>query len=245
VATVAGLELIGGAKSLNVDARTLSNTADRIRFKIQDWLSSSNLIWCTSPSNEDGTTTFALALAKSFADAGKTVALVDANLATPKLHCLLDQMASPGLLQVLTGQAQLAEVCRSTDSSLVLIPAGGVVENIHDLERRSLTTCFSELSNLFDVVVIDSCPSGAAEFGLHLPEIELNLLVILRLKHSLKSDWKRLTRELSAQKLNNVGIFVNGVVPIAGKTPPTNVAEDRLIEAVRPAESSKETVATW
>ncbi len=157
-------------------------------------------------------------MAKSYSEAGKNVVLVDGNFRSPSLHCLLEQPASPGLLQLLQNQNSLSETVRRAAGTLLFIPAGGVVNDIQEIEQRNLNHVFDELAQMFDVVIVDSASGGEQDFGLRIPEIGVNLLVLLRLKNSLRKNWKLLTHQISTHRSGEVGVFVVGVAPSSVKS---------------------------
>ncbi len=81
----------------------------------------------TSPTASDGKTLTALNLALTMAqEFHKRVLVVDADLRKGRLHQLLGLPASPGLCEVLTGEATLEEALVSLPAfHLTVLPAGG------------------------------------------------------------------------------------------------------------------------
>jgi tyrosine-protein kinase len=114
----------------------------------------------TSPLPQDGKSTVALNLATSLAEEGKVkVLLLEADLHRPSLLEHLGLAPAPGLTEVLTGQAQAADVLRRVEPlGFYLLSAGRSPENPSELFQ---TDCFSALLRdvraCFDWVLID-CP---------------------------------------------------------------------------------------
>ncbi|WP_192860239.1 polysaccharide biosynthesis tyrosine autokinase [Mycobacterium sp. MS1601] len=104
----------------------------------------------------EGRTTVAVNLARSLAEAGHSVVLVDADLRRPSVASVLGLGGQRGLSAVLTGEAQLDEALEKT-SGLHVLSAGAVPPNPTDLiESRTAADVLKELSGQFDYVVVDS-----------------------------------------------------------------------------------------
>src|SRR5690606_25062761 len=69
----------------------------------------------TSPSASEGKSTTALTLARNFAQLGKSVLLIDADLRNPSLHRVLGVRSETGLSSLLAGAANANQVIVDTD----------------------------------------------------------------------------------------------------------------------------------
>ena len=115
----------------------------------------------TSASAGAGKTTVALLLARSLAQCGKRVLLVDADLRNPSIAGRRGMASAPGLVDVLTQGATDAEAIRTDETpSLDVLPAGkhGQVHDPELLADGALATGLKRWRGLYDVIVLDTAP---------------------------------------------------------------------------------------
>ena len=132
--------------------------AVRTRLAQHEGHSPLRTVMVTSPGEGDGKSVTAANLALTMAQEIQTnVVLVDADLRTPSAHGLLGIAGTPGLAEVLAGEATLDEaLVYLPDLRLTLLPAGAAPQFPTELlgsnaMRRTLDT----LRSRFDRVVID------------------------------------------------------------------------------------------
>lgn len=112
----------------------------------------------------EGRSTLVLHLARVMAEEGRQVIIVDANLRSPSLGRMLRADSAGGLVEVLTGEAQLDEVLqRSTPVNAMLLTATADGESLppntevlfrgHRCER-----VMEELTQRGDIVLFDTAP---------------------------------------------------------------------------------------
>jgi capsular exopolysaccharide synthesis family protein len=113
----------------------------------------------TSTGPGEGKTVVARNLALSMAMAGRRVLLVDADLRRPQQHRVFAIPQSPGLSEVLLGQAKPSEVLfESPIEGLYVLTAGASVASPADLlDSESLNKLIQGFTQVFDLVVLD-CP---------------------------------------------------------------------------------------
>ena len=106
----------------------------------------------------EGKTTTVLDLARSLAEAGERVLLVEADLRRPRLAAALGLDAGPGLSEVLSGQADLASPVRASGvDGLDVLPAGSVPPNPAELlGSRRMGDLVANLRRGHDRVLIDA-----------------------------------------------------------------------------------------
>jgi tyrosine-protein kinase Etk/Wzc len=154
------------------------------------------VVTVTSPGENDGKSMLASNLALAFADAGYRTLLIDGDVRRGRLHDTFGVEQSPGLTDLLAGQARPDQIARrSTNEKLLVIPAGSRAANAPELLmsdglRRLLLTA----GPVFDVVLIDSPPLGAGADPFALGVASTNMLMVLR---AGKTD-----RQMAAAKLD-------------------------------------------
>lgn len=122
-----------------------------------------------SPAPGQGATTVAANLAISATQAGRRVVLVDGDLTTRGLSRFMHTGPAPGLVEVASGRATLAEASRlwnlGEDSRMPVIPAGAVTDSVGALSGPGLADAVDTLTERADLVIFDSSPilwNGAA-----------------------------------------------------------------------------------
>lgn len=119
----------------------------------------------TSALHSEGKSTTSAQLARSMAQVGKKVLLVEADMRRPTMHKTFDVAVTPGLADVLQGGHPYKDAIVALDPpGLFLIPAGPATHRAADLISVGFSTMLAKLSREFDLVLID-CPPvlGAAE----------------------------------------------------------------------------------
>jgi polysaccharide biosynthesis transport protein len=163
----------------------------------------------TSPAASEGKTTVAANLATTFAQQGLRVALLDGDLRRPRMHGVFGMGRTPGLNEVLQGEAPLDEGLRPTSvEGLYLLPAGRLVAHVSELlGGAAMGRLLRELNARFDVVVIDTPPVLAAADAEILATQADAVLVVLR-----AGQTERQSANYAMQQLRAIGARIVGVV---------------------------------
>lgn len=139
------------------------------------------VLMLTSTSMGEGKSTTALSLAIHFAQAGKTVLLIDCDLRKASLHKKLSLSNETGLTNYLAGDAQPAAITRATHvPKLFLVASGPLPPNPAELLGSNKMVQFLNLAaEKFDHVIIDGPPVlGLADAPLLGSLAEATLLVV-------------------------------------------------------------------
>lgn len=163
----------------------------------------------TSPTVGDGKSTVTANLAVSFAQAGRRVIVVNADLRRPSVHKLFRVPEGAGLTSVLVGQATLEEALRETDAPDVrLLTAGPTPPNPAELlESQRMRTVMRELEQHADIVLYDAPPvTVVADAGLLAPHVDGCILVV-----SLGVTQRDMARA-AVEQLQRVGGRILGAV---------------------------------
>lgn len=128
----------------------------RIQFSSKDQDLKTLVI--TSAQTGEGKTTTISNLAVIYAQEGKKVLLIDANMRKPSLHKMFSQMNHQGLSTVITGKDSFENAVQDTYiSNLRLLPAGPIPSNPSELiDSPAMWGLLEELEAQYDVILIDT-----------------------------------------------------------------------------------------
>ena len=190
--------------SVSVDPRSSFSEAYRsvrtaLQFATDHGVPRSLLV--TSPSPAEGKSTTALALARNFAQLGKRVLLIEADLRSPSLHMTLGLKAEAGLSNLLAGANSLADVTLATDEGLSVILAGPLPPNPAELLSGSkFVSMLTVACARYDQVIIDGPPVlGLADSPILSNAVEGTLLVVTSGKTRIATAQQALKRLLAAR----------------------------------------------
>lgn len=119
-----------------------------------------NTLMVTSSGPGEGKSTTVANLAVVFAQQGKRVLLVDADLRKPTVHYTFNFPNTTGLTSVLTNEFPLAEVIRPTDvENLFVLTCGPIPPNPSELlGSRAMKNFLENAHKEFSMVIFDTPP---------------------------------------------------------------------------------------
>lgn len=137
---------------------SLSQLTTRLRFSSDGRMPSSLLITSTLPA--EGRTETAIGLAANVARTGRRVVLVEGDLRRPRLARALDLLDTPGLTDVVNGEAELDVALQSWGNGLMRVLPGGTPPPDPSalLPSPYMTHLLRTLEADADLVVVDSPP---------------------------------------------------------------------------------------
>lgn len=129
-----------------------------LQFATDTGVPRSLLITSSTPS--EGKSTTALTLARNFAQLGKRVLIIDADLRNPSLHRLMGVENTSGLSNYLAGAVKATEVIRASDTrGLMYMSSGPLPPNPAELLMGpKMLSMVSIARERFDQVIIDGPP---------------------------------------------------------------------------------------
>lgn len=171
--------------------------------------SQTRTIVISSASSGEGKTTLATQLSTALAQIGKRTLLVDFDLRRPTMHQLFDKPLSPGVSEILYGEADIESgISKTSDANLYVMPAGRWKQSSFSLLTNGSTEMFMrEIRNQFDVVVVDSSPMlSVVDSRMILSHSDLLIVSVLRDKSRLPSvqEARDIAVEYGATRINAV-----------------------------------------
>jgi capsular exopolysaccharide synthesis family protein len=188
----------------------------QLRNNLQ-WLDADDppsVIMVTSAVRSEGKTTTVVNLALVLADAGRKVAVVDADLRTSKITDYLGLTGGAGLSNVLSGTADLSEVVqRYGDREIWVIAAGPTPANPGELlasgEMRSLV---DKLRGAYDYVLVDSPPVLSVADASGMAVYIDGVLLVVRQGRTRTGELREAAAVLERVRAKILGVVLN-IVP--------------------------------
>ncbi|QDA55849.1 GumC family protein [Thermomonas aquatica] len=157
----------------------------------------------TSSGPGEGKSTTALALARNFAQLGKRVLLIEADLRNPSLHRTLGLRGhGVGLSNLLAGACTLNEATLDTDEQgLKVILAGPLPPNPAELlSGTKLVSALTVVAERYDQVILDGPPVlGLADAPILANSVDGTLLMVNSAKTKINAARAALKRLLAAR----------------------------------------------
>ena len=195
----------------------VSETFRTLRTNIQFMNSNRRLrsLLVTSTMPGEGKSWVASNLAVTFAQAGKRVALIDADMRKGRLYSIFGVEPRPGLSNYLSGyyenqeSVNIDKYLKQTDvNNLYIIPAGNIPPNPSELlVRRQMKNLLEQLKDMCDVIIIDGTPSQLVTDSLILTRLVDSTIIVTANKQTKKEDLKKVINNIQ-----NVGGKISGIV---------------------------------
>lgn len=176
-------------------------------------------ICITSSSAGEGKSITMLNLAISFAQTGKKVLLVDADLRRPALARLMVEKASPGLSNILADLSCEEEVVRKDIyPNLDVIFSGDVPPNPSELlSSERMQKFIEEMALQYDYILVDTPPVTVVSDACLVANMLDGVLLLARQGRTRKDSVKQAINRLHLTGANLLGYVLNGV-DLSGST---------------------------
>jgi capsular exopolysaccharide synthesis family protein len=167
-----------------------------------------------SPLKGDGKTSVSTNLAVAFARAGKQVILVDADLRSPQVATRMGTPSAPGLSEVISGNSDIQDALTEIEPFgpyLRVLPGGSIPPNPSEmLGSARMSTILAELSEMSDLVVIDTAPVLVVSDAFPLFEQVAGIVGVSRLEQTPREAITRAIEIASSAGGRVLGMVATG-----------------------------------
>ena len=196
----------------------ISEVFRTLRTNIQFMSSSKKLqvVQVTSTFPGEGKSYVASNLAVTFAQAGKKVIIIDADMRKGRLYNIFDVSPRPGLSNYLSGmdanedeELDLSEYIQQTEiDNLLIMTAGNIPPNPSELlVSQEMKQLLEDLKEVCDVIIIDGTPCQLVSDSIILSRIVDTTVIVTAYKQTKKDVLGRIVNNIQ-----NVGGKIAGVV---------------------------------
>ena len=167
----------------------------------------------TSPGPADGKSTTVANLAITFAQQGQRTLLIDADLRRAVLDKTFSVPRSPGLTEVIVGEAELENAVNKTEvPNLFVLGSGQFPPNPSELLGSSaMRKVLAEARDQFDVILFDSPPLLAVTDAAVLSTMVDGTVIVVRMGSTARQAVRRALGQLHAVHGRVLGAVMNDV----------------------------------
>lgn len=165
------------------------------------------VVMFTSSAMSEGKSAVSANVAVTWAQAGKKVLLIDADLRRPTVHATFQKLNLDGVTTVLTGKNKIDEVVEGTFvNNLSIISSGPVPPNPSELlNSKRMADLLKWARDKFDIVVLDAPPVLAvSDVQVLVPQTD-GVVVVVNIGKTLKGDLRRTVEVLKLAKATILG----------------------------------------
>lgn len=166
-------------------------------------------------------------LAVTFAQAGKKVLLIDADLRKGRQFSVFNVVARPGLSNYLSGVVNDGEIPDVDDiryfiketaiEGLFVIPAGDVPPNPSELlVNHKMTKLLMEMKRQFDFIIFDAPPALLVTDAMILARVVDTSLIVVAHQETKKENLDKVQKSIKNVGGNLAGVVINKI-PMAVK----------------------------
>jgi capsular exopolysaccharide synthesis family protein len=165
----------------------------------------------TSSGPTEGKSTTTANLAVVFAQQGKNVLMIDADLRKPTVHYTFHKENHVGLSNVLTRQATFEEAVQITSQeNLFVLTSGPIPPNPSELlGSKGMLAMLKQAKNEYDVIILDSPPILAVTDAQILSNITDGVVFVVSSGSTEVESAKKSKELLESAKAKILGVVLN------------------------------------
>lgn len=167
----------------------------------------------TSSDPQEGKSTTTISLAITMAQAGVRTIVVDTDMRRPRMHKSFGLNDDLGLSTAILGETSLTDAIQTTSvKGLDVLPCGPLPPNPAELLHTArFKELLDELGRLYDLVLLDSPPVGAAADPLVLASMVDGIVLVIRADKTSLNAARQAKRRLQDVNGHIFGVVLNDV----------------------------------
>lgn len=201
-----GVMLVAFAEPKHVVSEQFRTVRTNIEFAGAA-LDKCQVVMFTSSAMSEGKSTVSANVAVTWAQAGKKVLLIDADLRRPTVHATFRKLNLDGVTTILTGKNKPEEVVEDTFvDNLSMISSGPVPPNPSELlNSKRMGELLEWARSNFDIIVLDAPPVLAvSDVQVLVPKTD-GVVVVANIGKTLKGDLRRTVEVLKLAQAKILG----------------------------------------
>lgn len=193
----------------------------RTNLQFMNRFGKTQTILLTSTVQAEGKSWVSANLATAFAQTGRKVVIVDADMRKPRQHKIFSVKMCPGLSNYLSEINELGrrEKFEYTDciqktevENLYLLPSGNIPPNPSELLlTEKIEELMKELSNEFEVVIFDGAPCLLVTDSTIISRLVDSTVLVVSQKYTKTDDLKEAKKRIKSVGGKLVGVVLNRV----------------------------------
>ncbi|TQR12708.1 CpsD/CapB family tyrosine-protein kinase [Psychrobacillus soli] len=205
----AARKLVTSANTKSIVSEQFRTLRTNINFSMPDKELKTFLITSSSPG--EGKSTVSANTAVVFAQQGKRVLLVDSDMRKPTVHYTFHLTNTLGLSNLLTRQATVAEVVKTSEiENLHIITCGPIPPNPAELlSSQTMNKVIEEMKESYDIIIFDAPPLLSVTDAQILSNKCDGTILILSAGETEKEGILRAKEALVSSKANIIGVVMN------------------------------------
>lgn len=202
-------KIVAATHPKSINAEQYRTIRTNINFSMPDQELKTLLVTSASPA--EGKSTTASNIAVVFAQEGKKVLLIDADMRKPTSHHTFKLTNTYGLSNVLTRQGEVKEAIQKTDvENLWVMTSGPIPPNPAELlASKNMDFLYSRLLENFDLLVFDTPPILSVSDAQIVSNKVDGTVLVINTGQSEKESSLKAKDLLLAAKANILGVILN------------------------------------
>jgi protein-tyrosine kinase len=204
-----GRKLITISDSKSIIAEQFRTIRTNISFSVTD--TDSKTILVTSSTRGEGKSTNTANLGVAFAQEGKNVLIVDADMRIPTLHHTFDIFNTVGLSTILSKQDEFNRAIQETPIvGLHVLPSGPIPPNPAELlSSITFSTFLEEMKKVYNIIIFDAPPLLSVSDAQILSHQCDGTLLIIHSGVAEKEDVVKAKYILTSSQAKILGVVLN------------------------------------